>query len=548
MPTSSSASRASSSSRSDVSPTRTGSSATTAPEVAPPAPPGPAPEAPASRPSWFRARTAIWKRLTLALGAGILAGFCFPPYDLGPVIVVALAGLLWTWRGARARHAALYGFAFGVGCYGVVLEWARYFGTVAIVPFVGTMAAYVALAGAVVALLAARRVSSPWLTAAIWVVMEGCRGRFPVGGFAWADNGIALHDLAAARAVASFGGVPLVSFVCVAAAGFLLDLAIALRAGASRSRVLAVAGLAGMIAIALLANVARYQPTETGHLRVAMLQGDDRELSLAGQQRQLLTGAHLALAARLRGHYDLIVFPESALDTDPQLDPDLRGHLTALAREHSSSILVNARTPAGDDEEYNSNILYGPDGRYEGTYSKQHLVPFGEYVPWREELGFIGQLREIPYDFKAGNGTKIFRVAGHPIGTVICFESAFAPLVREYVRQGAQAIVVSTSNRSYHRSGNAEQHLANSQMRAAETARPVLQAAVSGISAVIDPDGTVHDTTKLFQQDIVTASIATTTGETPFVRLGDWIVYVSALGVAVAAVVAVRRRGARARP
>ncbi len=158
---------------------------------------------------------------------------------------------------------------------------------------------------------------------------------------------------------------------------------------------------------------------------------------------------------------------------------------------------MNARTPAGNGEDYNSNIMYGPNGKRQGIYSKQHLVPFGEYVPWRDALGFISELRQIPYDFKAGDKTVVFPAGGHKIGSVICFESAFGPLVRDFVRKGAEVIVVSTNNRSYHRSGNSEQHLANSQMRAAETARPVLQASVSGISAVIDPDGTRarHDRT-----------------------------------------------------
>ena len=109
------------------------------------------------------------------------------------------------------------------------------------------------------------------------------------------------------------------------------------------------------------------------------------------------------------------------------------------------------------------------------------------------------------------------------------------------MRDGAQAIVVSTNNRSYHRSGNSEQHLANGQMRAAETARPVLQASVSGISAVIDPDGTVHDRTDLFEKAIVWATITTTTGDTPYVRFGDWVVLVSVAIVAVAIVLATRR-------
>jgi apolipoprotein N-acyltransferase len=124
---------------------------------------------------------------------------------------------------------------------------------------------------------------------------------------------------------------------------------------------------------------------------------------------------------------------------------------------------------------------------------------------------------------------------------VICFESAFGPLVRDFVRDGAQAIVVSTNNRSYQRSGNSEQHLALGQMRAAETGRAVLQASVSGISAVIDPDGSVHDRTELFESAVVTASVPTSTGDTLYVRYGDWVVLLSAIAVVLVTIVAVRR-------
>jgi apolipoprotein N-acyltransferase len=502
-------------------PTRNGSSATTAPDLT--------------------RRGFDWARLAVALAAGLVAGLCFPPFDLGLLIVVPLAALLWTWRDTRPSIAAFYGFTFGVGAYGVVLEWVRYFGVVALVPFVGAMAAGVALVGLMVALLARRGIESPLLTASVWVVMEAVRGRAPLGGFAWADVGIALHDLAPARAIATFGGVPLVTFLGVALAGFALDLLLAARAHRRRAATLAAAGITGLLVVALLAGVTRFEPRTTGRMRVAMLQGDDEELSLADQQRQLLTDDHLALADRLRGRYDLIVFPEGALDTDPQLDPDLRARLTAIARKHHSSLLVNARTPDGAGNDFNSNLMYGPDGRFEGTYSKQHLVPFGEYVPWRGTLGFIGELRQIPYDFAAGDRAVVFPAGRHKIGSVICFESAFGPLVRAFVRDGAEAIVVSTNNRSYRRSGNSEQHLANSQMRAAETGRPVLQASVSGISAVIDPDGAVHDTTGLFEKRIVTSTVTTTAGDTPYVRLGDWIVVLSASALGAAALVAVVR-------
>src|SRR4029077_3479444 len=142
---------------------------------------------------------------------------------------------------------------------------------------------------------------------------------------------------------------------------------------------------------------------------------------------------------------------------------------------------------------------------------------------------------------QAGETRTLFHAGGHPFESVICFESAFGPLVRDTVRDGAQVVVVSTNNRSYQRSANSEQHLALGQMRAAETGRAVLQASVSGISAVIDPDGTVHHEPGLFQSRIVSASVPTSTGETLYVRFGDWVVLLSALAMVVVTVLAIRR-------
>ena len=136
----------------------------------------------------------------------------------------------------------------------------------------------------------------------------------------------------------------------------------------------------------------------------------------------------------------------------------------------------------------------------------------------------------------------MFDVAGNGVGNVICFESAFAPLVRDSVRDGAEAIVVSTNNRSYRRSANSAQHLALSQMRAAAVGRPVLHASISGITAVIDADGDVRRTTELFHNEIVSGDITTVRGETPYVRFGDWVEWACLLGLAGAVVVALARR------
>ncbi|HKA92506.1 MAG TPA: apolipoprotein N-acyltransferase, partial [Acidimicrobiia bacterium] len=111
-----------------------------------------------------------------------------------------------------------------------------------------------------------------------------------------------------------------------------------------------------------------------------------------------------------------------------------------------------------------------------------------------------------------------------------------------FVARGAEVVVVSTNNRSYRRSGNSAQHIAQTQMRAAETGRPFVQASISGISAVVDGDGNVRNTTKLFRKTVVSDTVTTTRGETPYVRFGEWAVLASALLLLGAAVASRLRR------
>ena len=237
----------------------------------------------------------------------------------------------------------------------------RYFGVVAIVPFVAAMAFAIAVVGAIVAAFARRghrvavadRVGVGRDRSAAWA---GPARRVRVG-----RPRHRAHNLSPARALASFGGVPLVSFVTVAPAGFLLDVC------SSRARARRVCSrwrpsvLVAVLLVTVLADVTRYEPTRDRAAARGHAPGRRPELSLSDQQQQLLTADHLALADQLRGHYDLIVFPEGALDTDPDLDPDLRAGSRRSHSSTASSILVNARTPAGNGKNYNSNIMYEPE-------------------------------------------------------------------------------------------------------------------------------------------------------------------------------------------
>ena len=476
---------------------------------------------------------STFARSVLCAVSGLGLAAAFPPYDVGPLAFVSIAPLLYVWRGATPRRAAWYGLVFGLVFFGVLLEWSRYFGAIAIAPLVLGEAAFIAGVGALAVLMERRGVRSVWLVAAAWVVVEALRARFPFGGLPWGEVGVALHDFAPARALASLGGVALVSFVVVACNGFVVDAAVAICRHTRRGLVVAAAGLAALAVASFIADVTRFEGQVTGSIRFALLQGNDQDRTLTPSEitGQYLTRRHLALARTLHGHYDLIVFPESALEHDPEQDPQLRAELVGIARAHGAVVVANTRADAPDGGVLNANVAYNADGHLQGLYAKQHLVPFGEYVPFRNQLSFIGELQQIPYDYEAGRSRVLFHAAHRPFATVICFESAFASLVRADVRDGAQFIVVTTNNRSYRRSGLAAQHLALSQMRAAETARAVLHASISGITGVVDPDGSVHDMSRLFVNKVTTGTIPTTTGETLYVRLGDWVVAASALAL-----------------
>lgn len=503
-------------------------------------PSGPAP----STGTAARTATSTWPRFAAAVAAGLLLACARPPVDVGLLGLVALAPLWWAWRDASPGRAALLGLVAGVAYYGVLVSWVWYFGAIAIAPLVLVLAASWAGTGAVVAWLARRGVRSPFVLAAVWVLFETVIGRWPVGGLSWGEVGYTLHGVGFGRALASWGGVLLASYVAVTCSALLVDVVVAARTRRVAAIRGVVIGAVALVAVVVVADVARFTPKPTGTLRYALLQGNDKDRELTQQEidTEYLTRSHLALAATLHGHYDLIVFPESSLDNDPEEDPPTRAALVQVAREHGADVLANAITTDARDRSFNTNLLYEPNGMLQGTYSKQHLVPFGEYIPFESVFGHIGATRQIQTLFTHGHGDTIFRVAGKPVGSIICFESAFGPLVRGFVRKGAQAIVVTTNNRSYRRSSNSAQHVETSQMRAAETARPVLHASISGITAVFDASGHELRHTRLFHDAVVTGTATTTTGQTPYVRYGDWVVWGSGLALAGAVAVAISRR------
>lgn len=499
-------------------------------------------------------------RFGAAAVTGALLAAARPPLDLGPLACVAFVPLFVAWHGQRARMTAAYAFVAAAAYYAFLMSWSWYFGTIAIVPLVIALGSYWAVAGAVLGWLRGRGIANPFLIAGVWVLAEATVARVPLGGFSWGEVGFAFHNIGIGRTLASDGGVELVTFFAVALNAFLSDAVIAAWKRRTTSRATWAclgAGLTTVLVLPLVAAGLRSTPHPTGTMRVAILQGNDknRDLTVAEVDARYLPNSHFRLAARVHDPVDLVIFPESSMDADPRIDPYLRRHLVAVARDKHAWVLANAvadapaegAKPAGT-KALNLDVLFAPDGSVEGTYAKRHLVPFGEYVPFRSELQpWLHVLDQVPRDFEPGNHPGLFAIAGHKVATIICFESAFGYQVRPLVHDGAQALIVSTNNRSYERSANSAQHVAIGQMRAAETGRPLVQGAISGISAIIDANGVVHQRTKLFDRTVLEATITTTSGETPYVRYGEWVTWMSGIMLAGAVVLSIRRVGLRPR-
>jgi apolipoprotein N-acyltransferase len=193
----------------------------------------------------------------------------------------------------------------------------------------------------------------------------------------------------------------------------------------------------------------------------------------------------------------------------------------------------------------NTGIVWDPKTGPGARYTKRHPVPFGEYIPFRSIARQVSSAVDRVHDFKGGSKPGVLRMAGTPVGDVICFEVAYDNLVRDAVKGGGQVLVVQTNNATFGHTDETWQQLAMARLRAVESDRSVLVAATSGASAVIDTHGTVTWHSRVFTPAVKVATVATGTRHTLATRVGagpEWVIAgIGALGI----LAALRRRRTR---
>lgn len=515
------------------------------PSAPPPAPVPPASAPPASSRPKRRLPPSL-VHIGLGAACGLVATCGHAPARLWPLAGVALVGLFALQTGARPRHAAAGGAAFFAVFSLVHNSYVGLFGLPALLGLTAVMAAF----GAVDGLLAGRwsRPGAPLPSMGAplaWVLVEAATTRIPFGGFPW---GLSAHALSGSplRRLAPFGGPLLVG---TALAGAAATVAWALRApGPTRRRcVLATAGPLGVAAAVVLAGALPTGTHHAGTARVGLVQATtmDRDPTADEVGQRAILRAHLAETARLAPGLDLVTWGESSLDDDPRQDAELAQVLRQASRRLSAPLLVNGAVEVEGDPSHltNTTFLYSADGVLADTYSKRHLVPFGEYVPVpRAWLSWVKELARVPRDFLPGQRSGVMRSGNLAFGDLICFESGDLGLARGQVSGGAQLLVVNTNNRSYSRSPLSAQHVEVDRMLAQSTGRTVLHAAVSGTSAVIGPDGEVVALAPLFEARSIVATVPLESGRTPYVVLGDWSAWMAVAAGLGLTVGSLRRR------
>jgi apolipoprotein N-acyltransferase len=382
-----------------------------------------------------------------------------------------------------------------------------------------------------------------------WLVTEWIRSWQGIGG-PWAVLGASQWQHPAFLALAAAGGVWLVTFALVAANTGIL-LAITARSGPARAAGLAAVLIAVVTGPVIFAATA--PPPVSRHVTIALvqpgLQGKHNPPGprLAASERLTAASAHRA---------DLYVWGESSVGFYLADRPAYAAAIEKLSGTAGAQILLNQDAVNSAGATSKQAVLMSRRG-VQGSYVKTRLVPFGEYIPFRSALGWLDKIsKAAPANIVAGDGAHVLDATlpgGRrlPVGVLICFESAFPDMSRVDTDHGAQLILYQTSDSTFQASWAPAQHAALSAVRAAETGRPVAQAALTGDSAAFDARGRQLAWADSSFRGVLFVRLALPPGtsKTLYDRLGDYVPWTAtAIAVLAAAIGLVRIRRSRQTP
>lgn len=497
-----------------------------------------------------------------ALTSAALFALSFPPFPFViPVFLCLIPLAVLIARAADGKgslsSAARAGFWFGVLGYGCNLYWIAValslFTKLAIAGYLASLLWLAPFMAATAAALFVARRATRWpfalLLPVVWTASELVLNYLADLSFPWLPLALAISPLPVMAQIADLSGVRVISFWIAATSGLMVD------GYLLRSRRAFLMRLAG--AVLLASGVAAYgawrmrTTTLTPLARIAVVQPNiPQDDKLRGADRDAFVGMAAALTREVYRASDpaLVIWPETAMPGFLAENPQWSDTLRALARVERAPLLFGTVDlvwrDKGDYDYYNAAMLADSAGEVGGqpAYRKAYLVPIVERVPFINPQWFAG----IDYfgGFGRGTSTTPFRLPFGEVGVLICYESIFPQLSREFRREGADLLVNITNDAWFGRSTAPYQHHAHLALRAIENRIGILRSANTGISGYIDPLGRVRDATELFVPATRSYMAETTSLTTLYVRLGDWLGVLCLLAtIAVVGVDWRRRRG-----
>ena len=465
--------------------------------------------------------------------AGASLPLAFAPFNLFLLAYFAPLVLFYYWSEASPKRAALLGFLFGLGLFGVGVSWVyvaiHVFGY-APVPlavlmtsaFVGTLALYPALQGYVSVKLQQRfglsRVASVLLIyPTVWVLIEWLRGWF-LTGFPWLNLGYSQLNTPLAGMAPLFG-VYAVSGITALTAAMVL---VILLTNKHKTRWLLAAGLTVLFVGATALSVVDWTDKQGDPIQVSLIQGNAPQFTKWDPDQ---IQARLDLYADLTHQHwdsDLIFWPENAMTTFYHtLVDDYFTPLVAEAKQHGSDLVVGVPVLNEDTGDYYSSFVVPGDNPE--MYHKRHLVPFGEFMPLESLLRGLVAFFDLPMSsFSRGSDEQQpLKAAGQLLAPTVCYEDAFGEEVINLL-PAATVLINGSNNAWYGDSFAPHQHLQISRMRAVETGRPLLRATTNGISAIIDHKGYIVKHSPQFKTYVLSGEVQPRSGATLYVQWGNW--------------------------
>ncbi len=506
----------------------------------------------------------------LALGTGFLLFLSFPgPVGFWPAAWIGLVPLLIAIRNVGPAKAARLGLLAGMVHYLSLLYWViiaigRYgklplWDSVPALLFLALyMSCYLAVFCAFVSRIWQKKeVLLVWAAPILWVGLDYIRS-FLFSGFPWQDLAYsqyrALFMIQIADVTGHFGVTFLIVLInCITALLFVLrrdnrsvaqsSLSALMAARIRRAWYFAVLPALCLMVTIMVYNLLRYSQISevidnSPKIKFATVQGNieqDQKWSPAMRLKTIDTYIELSGQAMVKDDEPpaLLVWPETALPFLINENPffnKLKADLTAYEKTWLLAGAPYYEKKEGKNQppekenilSYNSAYLLTGDGEVAGRYDKQHLVPFGEYVPFSDFLPLPGPLVENIGSFSSGQPISPLSCQGAEIGVLICFESIFPKLARDWTSRGANLLVNITNDAWFGRSSAPWQHLSMAVFRALENRRGLIRSANTGVSTYIDPLGRMAETSPLFQPYYMVADAPLLVVKTIFVVFGHY--------------------------